>query len=67
MRQLDNEQGELDIVIDEHAFDIISITKKKNKNPGGMICMIAAYSEGTGRLKMEKKKSVGETCSLGAV
>lgn len=23
----DNEQGELDILIDEHAFDIISITK----------------------------------------
>lgn len=26
---LDNEQGELDILIDEHPFDIISITKKK--------------------------------------
>lgn len=31
VRHLDNEQGELDILIDEHAFDIISITK----NPVG--------------------------------
>lgn len=31
MRHLDNEQGELDVLIDEHAFDIISITK----NPVG--------------------------------
>lgn len=31
VRHLDNEQGELDVLIDEHAFDIISITK----NPVG--------------------------------
>lgn len=31
VQHLDNEQGELGVLIDEHAFDIISITK----NPVG--------------------------------